>query len=84
LEIVTQEVFRKKFSRTGEYPLVTPPEMVDVFVDSLRKSREKQAAGKAGSQKSRVNRKAGSGLEQKSRVTGKAGSGLGISVFSPS
>lgn len=36
LDIVTQEVFRKKFSRTRENPPVTPPEMVDVFIDSLK------------------------------------------------
>jgi hypothetical protein len=36
LDIVTQEVFRKKFCRTGEYLPVTPPEMVEVFVDSLK------------------------------------------------
>jgi hypothetical protein len=36
LDIVTQDVFRKNFSRTRENPPVTPPEMVDVFVDSLK------------------------------------------------
>ena len=36
LDIVTQEVFRRKFSYTGGSAPVTSPELVDVFTDSLK------------------------------------------------
>ncbi|SEM71759.1 Pentapeptide repeat-containing protein [Syntrophus gentianae] len=36
LDIVTKEVFRNKFSYSGKVPPVTPPAMVEVFVDSLK------------------------------------------------